>query len=74
MTAHNRRTTGHPLPQDAHRYVGARVREFRIMRGLTQHQLAALLGVTYQQEHKYETGINRIAAGRLYQLEHIPIA
>ena len=35
------------------------------MLGLTQQQLAELIGVTYQQAHKYEKGINRIAAGRL---------
>ena len=40
--------------QDADRYVGARLRERRIMLGMTQHQLAELVGVTYQQEHKYE--------------------
>ena len=38
------------------------------MLGLTQQQLAELIGVTYQQAHKYETGMNRISAGRLYQL------
>ena len=35
------------------------------MLGLTQQQMAELIGVTYQQAHKYEKGINRIAAGRL---------
>ena len=54
--------------QDVDRHVGARMRERRILLGLTQQQLAELIGVTYQQTHKYETGINRIAAGRLYQL------
>jgi transcriptional regulator with XRE-family HTH domain len=38
------------------------------MLGLTQHQLAELIGVTYQQAHKYERGINRVAAGRLYSI------
>jgi transcriptional regulator with XRE-family HTH domain len=38
------------------------------MLGLTQHQMADLIGVTYQQAHKYETGINRVAAGRLYSI------
>jgi transcriptional regulator with XRE-family HTH domain len=38
------------------------------MLGLTQQQMAELIGVTYQQAHKYETGINRISAGRLYQI------
>ena len=51
--------------QDIDRIVGARMRERRIMLGLTQQQMADLIGVTYQQAHKYEKGINRIAAGRL---------
>ncbi len=38
------------------------------MLGLTQQQLADLIGVTYQQAHKYERGINRVSAGRLYQI------
>ena len=50
------------------RHVGARMRERRIMLGLTQQELAKLIGVTYQQVHKYEKGINRIAAGRLHQI------
>jgi transcriptional regulator with XRE-family HTH domain len=54
--------------QDVDRHVGARLRERRIMLGLTQQHLAELIGVTYQQINKYETGINRISAGRLYQL------
>jgi transcriptional regulator with XRE-family HTH domain len=41
------------------------MRERRIELGLTQQQLAELIGVTYQQAHKYEIGINRISAGRL---------
>src|SRR5437762_12944673 len=45
-------------------HVGARIRERRIMLGLTQQQLAEMIGVTYQQAHKYERGINRVSAGR----------
>jgi len=51
--------------------VGARIRERRIMLGLTQQQLAELIGVTYQQAHKYERGINRVSAGRLYEIAHV---
>ena len=40
--------------QDVDRHVGARIRERRIRLGLTQPQLAELIGVTYQQAHKYE--------------------
>ena len=35
-------------------HVGGRIRERRIMLGLTQQQLAEMIGVTYQQAHKYE--------------------
>ena len=57
-----------PRPQDIDRHIGARVRERRIMLGLAQQQMAELIGVTYQQAHKYEKGINRISCGRLYLL------
>src|SRR3981081_2795515 len=51
--------------------VGARIRERRIMLGLTQQQLADLIGVTYQQAHKYERGINRVSAGRLFEVARV---
>jgi transcriptional regulator with XRE-family HTH domain len=54
--------------QDIDRHIGARLRDRRIMLGLTQQQTAELIGVTYQQLHKYEKGINRIAAGRLHAI------
>jgi transcriptional regulator with XRE-family HTH domain len=57
--------------QDVDRYVGARIRERRIMLGLTQQQLADLIGVTYQQAHKYERGINRVSAGRLFEVSQV---
>jgi transcriptional regulator with XRE-family HTH domain len=38
------------------------------MCGLTQQQLAELVGITYQQAHKYESGTNRVAVGRLYAI------
>ena len=57
-----------PRAQDVDRHVGARMRERRIMLGLTQQQMAELIGVTYQQAHKYEKGVNRIAGGRLYTI------
>jgi transcriptional regulator with XRE-family HTH domain len=38
------------------------------MRGLTQQQMAELIGISYQQAHKYEKGSNRVAVGRLYQI------
>jgi transcriptional regulator with XRE-family HTH domain len=53
------------------RHVGLRMRQRRIMLGLSQQQLAQLVGVTYQQAHKYERGLNRISAGRLFQLARV---
>lgn len=68
-TAASRRSSGRT--QEIDRHVGARVRERRIMMGLTQQQLADLIGVTYQQAHKYERGINRVSAGRLYEIAQV---
>jgi transcriptional regulator with XRE-family HTH domain len=63
-----RNTGGRSRALDVDHYVSLRIRQRRIMLGLTQQQMAELIGVTYQQAHKYETGINRISAGRLYQI------
>src|SRR5690242_14934938 len=54
--------------QDFDHHVARRSRERRIMLGLTQQQVAELVGVTYQQAHKHDTGANRIGVGRLYVL------
>jgi transcriptional regulator with XRE-family HTH domain len=51
-------------------HVGRRIRERRVMLGLTQQQLAEMIGVTCQQAHKYERGINRVSAGRLFEVAH----
>src|ERR1700690_2580559 len=52
-------------------FVGRRIRERRVMLGLTQQQLAELIGVTYQRAHKYERGVNRVSAGRLFQIARV---
>lgn len=52
-------------------HVGARIRERRTMLGLSQQQLARMIGVTYQQAHKYERGLNRISAGRLFEIAQV---
>lgn len=51
---------------DVDRLVGDRIRRRRILMGLTQDQLGEALGISYQQIQKYETGANRVSAGRLY--------
>ena len=53
-------------PIDQH--IGERIRLRRTERGLTQEQLAAALEVSYQQIQKYETGANRISAGRIFEI------
>jgi len=55
----------------ADRHVGCRIRERRVMMGLSQQQLASMIGVTYQQAHKYERGLNRISAGRLFGIAQV---
>jgi transcriptional regulator with XRE-family HTH domain len=49
-------------------YVGERVRSRRTELGMTQHDLAQALGISYQQVQKYETGANRVSSGRLYEI------
>ncbi|HEX6141610.1 MAG TPA: helix-turn-helix transcriptional regulator [Geminicoccaceae bacterium] len=49
-------------------HVGERIRLRRTELGLTQEQLAAALDVSYQQVQKYETGANRISAGRIFEI------
>ena len=63
--------SGRAKAQETDRYVGARMRQRRIELGLTQQQASELMGVTYQQTHKYEKGINRVAAGRLLTIAQV---
>ena len=58
-----------PNPVDV--YVGQRMRQRRVLLGLTQDGLAGLLGVTFQQIQKYERGTNRMSASRLYDVSHV---
>ena len=53
-------------PVDVH--VGKRVRHRRWMVGMTQQQLASKVGIKFQQIQKYETGMNRISASRLWDI------
>jgi transcriptional regulator with XRE-family HTH domain len=51
--------------------VGSRVRLRRTLIGMSQERLGELLGLTFQQVQKYEKGVNRIGAGRLFDLSRI---
>lgn len=53
-------------PVDVH--VGKRIRHRRWMVGTTQQQLAEKVGIKFQQIQKYETGMNRVSASRLWDI------
>ena len=53
------------------KHVGNQVRARRMTLGMSQGDLAKLLGLTFQQVQKYEKGANRIGAGRLFELARI---
>lgn len=53
-------------------HVGMRLRYLRQQGcGWTQEELAHAVGISFQQIQKYEKGINRISAGRLYKLAQV---
>jgi transcriptional regulator with XRE-family HTH domain len=56
------------LPSGIDRLVGQRLRWRRRELRLTQEKLGELLSLTFQQVQKYEKGVNRISAGRLYEI------
>ncbi|MFK7840557.1 MAG: helix-turn-helix domain-containing protein [Bdellovibrionales bacterium] len=64
-----RKTKGTPDNVDVH--VGQRLRVRRSLLGLSQEKLADAIGLTFQQIQKYEHGVNRISAGRLFQFSKI---
>ena len=69
------RLDGEPNPVDVH--VGNRVRMYRTLKGMSQEKLAEELGLTFQQVQKYEKGMNRIGASRLWDISQVletPIA
>src|SRR5271154_5576575 len=69
------RTTRAPVPKkqaspvDAQ--VGNRVRLRRMLIGMSQEKLGDFLGLTFQQVQKYEKGVNRIGAGRLFGIAQV---
>jgi len=58
-------------------HVGQRIRRRRWMVGMTQQQLGESVGIKFQQIQKYETGLNRVSASRLYEISkalEVPVA
>ena len=58
-----------PSPIDVH--VGSRIRLRRTLIGMSQERLGEALGLTFQQVQKYERGVNRVGASRLYDLSRV---
>jgi len=58
-----------PNPVDVH--VGIRLRMRRMMVGMSQERLGEQLGLTFQQVQKYEKGLNRVSASKLFQISRI---
>jgi transcriptional regulator with XRE-family HTH domain len=56
-------------PIDSH--VGARMRLRRTLMGMSQERLGEALGLTFQQVQKYERGVNRVSASRLFDLSRV---
>ena len=51
--------------------VGKRIRTQRLVRKMSQSELGKHLGITFQQIQKYESGVNRVGAGRLQTIAKI---
>ena len=58
-----------PSPIDVH--VGSRIRLRRTLMGMSQERLGEALGLTFQQVQKYERGVNRVGASRLFDLSRV---
>lgn len=58
-----------PSPIDVH--VGSRIRLRRTLLGMSQERLGEALGLTFQQIQKYERGVNRVGASRLFDLARV---
>ena len=58
-----------PSPIDVH--VGSRIRLRRTLLGMSQEKLGEGLGLTFQQVQKYERGVNRVGASRLFDLARV---
>lgn len=56
------------MPHRVDIHVGQKLRQRRWLVGMTQQELAAMVGIKFQQIQKYETGANRVSASRLWDI------
>lgn len=68
-SSRGRTADGSPNPIDVH--VGARVKMRRSLLGMSQEKLGEAIGLTFQQVQKYERGMNRIGASRLFDISKV---
>lgn len=56
------------MPHPVDEFVGQRLRHRRWLVGMTQQQLGEAVGIKFQQIQKYESGVNRVSASRLWDI------
>ena len=54
---------------ETNKQIGANLKRLRLLAGLSQKQISGILGITYQQVQKYETGKSRLSIMSLHTLQ-----
>ena len=68
MKKAKRKSASPRSPNAIDEFIGARMRVRRQALGISQADLGKTLGVSFQQIQKYESGKNRVSAGRLFDI------
>lgn len=66
-----RRPGDPPVIDPIDEHIGARIKAIRLLRGMGQRALSEAIGLTFQQVQKYERGVNRVSAVKLFKLAEI---
>ncbi len=77
VTKNYRARTPNNQPNPIDVFIGSRIRHFRKLRRISQVELAASVGTTFQQIQKYENGSNRVSGSRLWMISQsleVPVA
>lgn len=77
VTKNYRARTPNNQPNPIDVFIGGRIRHFRKLRRISQVELAASVGTTFQQIQKYENGSNRVSGSRLWMISQsleVPVA
>jgi transcriptional regulator with XRE-family HTH domain len=68
MRKAKRKSTSPKSTRAVDKYIGKRMRECRLALHMGQAEIASILGVSFQQIQKYEKGLNRVSAARLFDI------